>query len=112
MTEFSRRLPLKLFFHDKPELDRDTQPGLFKYRFKYRKKSNWTPQKNMDPSLDTNINNIEEDLSNIRRTKIADNLTKDERTALKRLSHRTDIVIKQADKGSGTVVMDRDKYIT
>ena len=27
------------------------------------------------------------------------------------LSRRTDIVIKSADKGSGTVVMDRDKYI-
>ena len=33
------------------------------------------------------------------------------RHALKRLSRRNDIVIKSADKGSGTVVMDRNWYI-
>ena len=81
MTECPGRLRLKLVFHDKPQLDRDTQPD----QYKYRKKSNWTPQKNMDPLLDTYINNIEQDFSNIGPTKIAENLTKDERTALERL---------------------------
>ncbi|XP_078372690.1 uncharacterized protein LOC144656333 [Oculina patagonica] len=44
-------------------------------------------------------------------TKIHDNLTRRERQALKKLQHRTDIVIKPADKGSGTVVMNRQDYL-
>ena len=34
-----------------------------------------------------------------------------EREALKNLKSYDDIVIKEADKGSGVVVMDRDRYI-
>ena len=39
------------------------------------------------------------------------NLTQDEQTALKNLSHRQDIVIKPADKGGAVVVWDRNLYI-
>ena len=38
-------------------------------------------------------------------------MTTRERDALKRLSRRTDIIIKSADKGSAVVVMDRNRYI-
>ena len=41
-----------------------------------------------------------------------DNFTTRERNDCRQLSRRTDIIIKSADKGSGTVVMDRDWYIT
>ncbi|KAL9988930.1 hypothetical protein ACROYT_G003426 [Oculina patagonica] len=44
-------------------------------------------------------------------TRIRDNLTRREIQALKKLRKRTDIVIKPADKGSGTVVMDRQLYL-
>ncbi|XP_078374508.1 uncharacterized protein LOC144658057 [Oculina patagonica] len=44
-------------------------------------------------------------------TRIRDNLTRRERQALKKLRKRTDIVIKPADKGSGTVVMDIQLYL-
>ena len=44
-------------------------------------------------------------------TRIRDNLTKRERQALKKLRQRTDILIKPADKGSGTVVMNRQDYL-
>ena len=38
---------------------------------------------------------------------ITDNLTPHERLALRNLKKRQDIIIKPADKGSGTVVMDK-----
>ena len=63
-----------------------------------------------DASLDAFSNTIEEQLLNARPTRIRDNLTKRERRALKRLIRREDIIIKPADKGSGTVVMDMDCY--
>lgn len=40
-----------------------------------------------------------------------DSLTTRVRHALKQLRRRTGIIIKAADKGSGTVIMDRDWYI-
>ena len=42
---------------------------------------------------------------------LKDNLTKEDRAAIKELKSRTDLVIKKADKGSAIVVMDRDDYI-
>ena len=42
---------------------------------------------------------------------ITDNLTQHERQALRNLKKRQDIIIKPADKGSGTVVMDRTWYV-
>ena len=44
-------------------------------------------------------------------TRICGNLPKPERRAIEQLQKRVDIVIKPADKGSGTVIMDRDWYI-
>ena len=45
------------------------------------------------------------------RHRLRDNLTKDERTALRSLQNRSDIVIKPADKGSAVVVMSREDYV-
>lgn len=42
---------------------------------------------------------------------IRDNLSKQEREAIKKLQKRVDIVIKPADKGSGTVIMDYKWYV-
>ena len=39
------------------------------------------------------------------------NLTPAERLALRDLKTSDDIVIKEADKGSGVVVMDKDRYV-
>ena len=44
-------------------------------------------------------------------TRVRDNLTRRKRQSPKRLRQRTDIVIKLADKGSGTVVMNRQNYL-
>ena len=43
-------------------------------------------------------------------SKIADNISKSEREAFQTLINRTDIVIKPADKGKGTVILNTDDY--
>ena len=43
--------------------------------------------------------------------RVRDNLTRRERQSLKQLRQEADIVIKAADKGSGTVVMNRQNYL-
>ena len=48
--------------------------------------------------------------TNLKPLKIADNLTKQEREALKNLTERNDIVIKPADKGNAAVIMGTEKY--
>ena len=90
------------FFHDYPP---QTNPNPF------RPKGTWTPPPHRDAALDTFIDTVEHDLFNVTPAPVRDNLTTRERHALKRLSRRNDIVIKSADKGSGTVVMDRNWYI-
>ena len=42
---------------------------------------------------------------------IRDNLSRQEREAIKKLQKRVDIVIKPVDKGSGTVIMDYNWYL-
>ena len=69
----------------------------------FKCKSTWTPDKYREPALDLFIHLITKYILNIKSSKIADNLTKQEREALKNLTERNDIVIKPADKGKATV---------
>ena len=50
----------------------------------------------------TYVDAIKHDILTVNRNHITDNLTKDERQALRNLKKRQDIIIKPADKGSGT----------
>ena len=59
----------------------------------------------------TFLNAVKLSINKSKRNKPSDNLTVDERNAIQELKSRQDIFIKPADKGSGTVVMDRDWYI-
>uniref|UniRef100_A0A3B3BT94 Uncharacterized protein n=1 Tax=Oryzias melastigma TaxID=30732 RepID=A0A3B3BT94_ORYME len=43
---------------------------------------------------------------------VPDNLSTDERRALRQLSNNPNIIIKPADKGSKIVIMDRQQYLT
>ena len=62
-------------------------------------------------SLACFINAIEKDIMTCKPAPIRNNLSRKERNALTTLRKRTDIVIKPADKGSGTVVMDHSWYV-
>ena len=63
--------------------------------------------KHLDEFIDY-VNNIP--IGQHNRRKIRHNLNKQERDAMKKLRSRTDIIIKEADKGSAVVIMDKDYY--
>ena len=77
----------------------------------FRNKSSWTPPTNRDSALNVYIDAIKHDISTSNLNHITDNLTPHERQSLGNLKKRQDNVIKPADKGSGTVVMDKTWYI-
>ena len=108
MSSFYRRLRLKELFY-KPNSVGDDQ-----HIPKFRLKSGWQPPKNRNPSLETFIACIANDVTNHSPRDYADhidNISKGERKAIPSLSQRDDIVIRRADKGSGVVVMDISAYI-
>ena len=77
------------------------------------KKSSWCRDKNRDLFLEAYASALEEKIfreSNLKE-KCDRNLTKKEQKALEDLRSYDDIVIKQADKGSAVVVMDKERYI-
>jgi hypothetical protein len=92
----------------------------------FTEKSTWTPadHKLRQSTLDSvqDILCTTEKLIRHRRTTpdglqlvlrdFTDNLSVEERTALSDLKNNSDIIIKPADKGSATVVMDKAAYIT
>ena len=54
---------------------------------------------------------VERQLENLQTKRCKDNLPPEERSALKHLRQRTDIIIKPADKGSAVVVLSKEDYI-
>ena len=103
INDFSRRLRIKEFFYDNNNCDLEPNP--------FRLKSTWCPPANREPVLDIYIDSVERDIMTAKPTRIRDNLTRRERQSLKKLRQRTHIVIKPADKGSATVVMNRQNYL-
>ena len=77
----------------------------------FHNKGTWTPPQLRNTPLDVFICAVEHDILNLSPKPVHDNLTTPERDALKQLRRRSDIIIKAGDKGSGTVIMDRDGYI-
>ena len=72
----------------------------------FKRKSTWTPDRSREPALDLFILLITKDILNTKPLKIADNLTKQERKALKNLMERKDMVIKPADKRKATIIIN------
>ena len=109
LDDFERRLRLCEFFYD-PEITEEEEAPQAR---RFKEKSTWTPQRNQDTALETYIKAVRKDIwshaKNVRRR--GNNLTQEERQALKLLQRRTDIIIKPADKGSATVVMSREAYL-
>ena len=73
------------------------------------------PPKRRDAALETYIKetrmDVERQLENLQTKRCKDNLPPEERSALKLLRQRTDIIIKPADKGSAVVVLSKEDYI-
>lgn len=113
-----RNLKLKDYFRDKTDDTFDYKTKTFTYP------SSWTPpdHKVTQPTLDTIQKLINATESLIKRQKVkngrllmrnynSNNLTRDEKCALKCLQENKSIVIKAADKGSATIILDKEAYI-
>ena len=77
----------------------------------FHNKGTWNPPTNREQALDTFLGAVKLDITTCKPKPIRDNLTTSERQAIHQLKQRQDIVIKPADKGSGTVIMDKTWYI-
>ena len=101
ISAFNRRLRLREYYYDQ-NTEEDSlvfNPGTF------------TPPPGRNIELDKFIdytNNIPIGQNN--RKAIRSNLNKNERNALKKLRSRKDIIIKEADKGSAVVIMNKNFY--
>ena len=99
------------FYNDESTSNNSNQLSFTNTINPFRNKSSWTPPIGRDRSLDTFLNAVKLNIHNSTLNRTRDNLTSDERDAITSLKSRQDIIIKPADKGSGTVVMDRDWYV-
>ena len=75
-------------------------------------KSNWTPSdKNIEPRVLETITKIHDDIQNLPIHRHKTNVKNAEISSLATLKNDQDIIIKPADKGSATVIMDKVNYI-
>ena len=95
-SQFARRMRLKYIFYGQ-----DKQPHPFHV------KSDWDPPVQPSVALETFLEEVKFELANIKFNRPKDNLSQGERKALKELSRDKNIVIKKADKGTTTVIMNR-----
>ena len=101
-TSFGRRLKLNYHF-------RGSQ--MF-HRTKFTAKSTWTPDaKNIPRNVLDCIDKINDDIQQLEIPFQKSNLSPSELTSLRALRNKHDVVIKSADKGSATVIMDKANYI-
>ena len=77
---------------------------------KTKKKSNFTPKSGRNKWLDTYIEAVKKDGIEGISKKVEMNITKKEERAMKSLLYDDSIIIRPADKGSGIVIMDTQKY--
>lgn len=109
IKEYTRKLQLKEYFN---EDDDDSTQNLNEEQEQdlVRNKSDFNPKRGRNQTLDTVCNTLDNfQLSNVpRQTK--SNLSKKEEQALKDLCDDESIVIKEADKGGGVVVMNKAYY--
>ena len=64
-----------------------------------------------NPELELYIKNTRSKVDSLPFERQRSNMQLEQRCALNSLSNRTDIIIKKADKGSLTVIQDREQYV-
>lgn len=103
-----RRVRLKECFYT----GQDDVEGEFSSLPAFRKKSNWSPERNRELAIEAYVEALERDiLAHDFGTPYQRNLTREEQQALQDLRTYDDIIIKQADKPSAVVVMDKEAYL-
>ena len=76
----------------------------------FRRKKNYNPPKN-DAAIELYLSRLEEEILDINTRLKFHNISKEERQAISSLKNDTSIIIKEADKGSGIVIWDREDYL-
>ena len=76
----------------------------------FRPKSTFNP-KGKDAAIEIYLSRLEEEILSLDTKLQYNNLTREERQALRNLQNDHSIVIKEADKGSGVVIWDREDYL-
>ena len=66
---------------------------------------------NEDVAIEIYLSRLEAEIFSLDKKLSYSNLTKEERQAIYSLRDDTSIIIKEADKGSGIVVWDREDYL-
>ena len=89
LQEFFRRLRLKEFFHD-ARSDSEQSP--------FRNKSSWCPPTNRVFYVEEFIHKIEEEVRNFQPKRVKDNLTPEEREALKALCNDSRLSLNRKTK--------------
>ena len=102
VNDFCRKLRLKEYFEGNDNTDASL----------VRNKSFFTPETGRNKTLDTYISLTKEMTNSIPKENkhIKHNLTQEQRNAIKSLADDTSIIIKEADKGGGIVLMNTDFY--
>ena len=98
--QFTRRMRLQYILHGK-----DYKPLPFHVR------SDWIPPFQPSVALETYLEEVKIELAEINVSRPKDNLPQSERKALKELMNNKSIVLKKADKGTTTVVMDKENKL-
>ena len=101
MSEFFRRIKLKEYFHDNASEQDDSL---------VRNKSNFEPPKGRNSALDEFITSTKNFPLSDLPTEKKYNITLEERKAIKSLQNDPRIIIKEADKGWGIVIMNTSFY--
>lgn len=105
LSDFNRRVKLAYFFYNKSN-NRTDSSKLF------TEKSDWSPNDLLlHPDLVKDLKNLSEEICELDLKNGPCNLTKPEKSALKSLKNDKNIIIKPADKGSATVIMNKSEYI-
>ena len=89
--KFARRMRLKYIFHAE----------------KNHVKSDWEPPVQNSVALESYLESVKIQLAEIMPSGTKNNLSRNEHKALKELKNNTKIVIKKADKGTTTVIMNK-----
>lgn len=101
LDAFDRSNRIRHFFKDQPE--RKPHP--------FKSPSKWIPPKACKV-VESYLQRVRSEINKLYLNKhIAHNLTPQEIEALKNLAQDTNLIIKKADKGSGIVLEDKEKYI-
>ncbi|XP_067017845.1 uncharacterized protein [Acropora muricata] len=98
--QFARRMHLQYIFHGK---DKEPHP--------FQVKSNWMPPVQQSIALESYLESVKAQLADIRVKKPKSNLSRNEMLALKEVKNNCTMKVKNADKASTTVIMNKSNKI-